>query len=112
MRAGQLDRLLTIERPREVRDPATGAVDIEYDRLEQVWGARIPQASSEALGEGQVHHEPKVNYRIRYLAEIAAPRTGAKLRLVDEGAPVDIVDVQEIGRREGLLLATVARGEA
>lgn len=102
MRAGKLDRLITIERLDETVAPS-GAVTADWSRVAKVRAELVQQAADEFLagpGEGE---QRTLVFRIRW-------RTGLSTadRVIFEGKPFDLKQIVEIGRRRGLELRVVA----
>lgn len=101
MRAGKLDRVITIER-------ATAGASDSYGVPSSTWAtlatlrAQIVQASTEefvrAFGDST---ETAVIFRTRYLDGVTLAD-----RVAYEGAVHNLVEVKEIGRRRGLELRT------
>ncbi|WP_265519491.1 phage head closure protein [Nitratireductor luteus] len=102
MRAGKLDRTISIERLTETVTP-TGSVVIAWTNLATVRAEVVTQSASEFLtGFGEAESGTIV-FRIRYLAGITTAD-----RVSYAGAPYDLKEVTEIGRRRGLELRAVA----
>ncbi|OWU84466.1 head-tail adaptor protein [Oceanicola sp. 22II-s10i] len=98
MRAGKLDRLITIERQTETV-AATGAVSKEWAAVATVRAELVQQNADEYLaGFGEAEGGGAV-FRVRYLAGITTAE-----RLNYDGAAYDIDEVVEIGRRRVLEL--------
>jgi SPP1 family predicted phage head-tail adaptor len=98
MRAGKLDRLITIERQTETV-AASGAVAKTWAVVATVRAELVQQNAEEYLaGFGETEGGGAV-FRIRYLAGITTAD-----RLVYDGAAFDIDEVVEIGRRRALEL--------
>lgn len=102
MRAGKLDRTITIERLTETVTP-TGAVITAWTNLATVRAEIVTQSASEFLtGFGEAEAGTIV-FRIRYLAGITTAD-----RVSCAGQVYDLKEVAEIGRRRGLELRAVA----
>ncbi len=104
MRAGQLDRVITIQRSSATVDdygtPANAWTDIGTVR------AQIVQQSTEEFIRGfGASDETAIVFRIRWLA-------GVQLgdRVIYQNAAHNLKEVEEIGRRRGLELRCVASG--
>lgn len=113
MRAGELDRRITIETPTDVRD-AEAAISQTWAAFVPVGGAAlvdipakvIPRRGTERFAAAQINVEFDTTFRIRYVAGITA-----KMRIQYDGVTYDIQYPAELGRREGLdLLAKVFQG--
>lgn len=108
MRAGDLDRRVTIERFTTTRDDfnnpvpdwavlATVSASVEHIRDAERWTAQEVGASA------------TMRFQIRYSSTVAD--LNAKDRLVYDGDTFDIVAVKEIGRRQGLEITAAARAD-
>lgn len=104
MRAGKLDKTITIER-------GTATVD-EYGTPSEGWTtvatirAQVIQSSTEEFlkGFGETA-ETAIIFRIRHMGGITVGD-----RVVYEGRPHDLKELKELGRREGLDLRCVTPG--
>jgi SPP1 family predicted phage head-tail adaptor len=105
MRAGNLDRRITIRQSTEVQD-SYGEEIATWSDLADVWAQRLELSGAERWNAEQVVAQIACKYRIRY-------RTGITVlhRLMDGTKEYDIHAVLEIGRHEGLELVVSARGE-
>lgn len=102
MKAGQLDRLITIEQPVDVQGVAGGATET-WSTFQQVWSQVLPLRGREYFAAQQVNAEVDATFRIRWIAGVTP-----KMRIDYGGVKYDIQHIAEIGRREGLdLLARV-----
>lgn len=103
MRAGQLDRVITIQR-------STSEID-EYGNPAATWSdiatirAQLVQASTEEFIRGYgASDETAIIFRTRFL------EVGPADRIVFDGANHNIKELKEIGRRRGLEIRTVRLG--
>ena len=103
MRAGGLDRMVTIQR-RTLVDDGYGTIETWSD-LASVFAQVRQQGGREYLGAAQVQSERRVVFTMRWF-----PGLSVVDRVEHEGEPHNIVEVREIGRREGVELHTVAAG--
>lgn len=102
MRAGKLDRTISIERKTETVSP-TGAVVSAWLNIATVRAEIVTQSASEFLtGFGEAENGTVV-FRVRYLAGITTAD-----RVSYAGQVYDLKEVTEIGRRRGLELRAVA----
>ncbi|OQM74710.1 phage head closure protein [Manganibacter manganicus] len=102
MRAGKLDRTISIERLTETVTPS-GSVVTAWTNLATVRAEIVTQSASEFLtGFGEAEAGTIV-FRIRYLAGITTAD-----RVSYTGQAYDLKEVTEIGRRRGLELRAVA----
>lgn len=109
MRAGLLDRRVTLRRMVETQS-ASGAVTETAQDVAEVWAEKHPDRGIEAFREEQRQGWAVVVWRIRYLLDgIQEPTVKWDLK---EGARIyEILEVRELGRREGWELVTRARAE-
>lgn len=102
MRAGRLDRTITIERQAETVTPS-GSVVTAWTNVATVRAEIVRQSASEFLtGFGEAENGTVI-FRVRYLAGITTAD-----RIVFDGVAHDLKEVAEIGRRRGLELRAVA----
>ncbi|GAA4111182.1 phage head closure protein [Aminobacter aganoensis] len=102
MRAGKLDRTITIERKSEAVSDS-GAVVAAWTPVATVRAEIVTSAASEFLtGFGEAE-SGNIAFRIRYLAGITTAD-----RVTYAGQVYDLKEVTEIGRRRGLELRAVA----
>jgi SPP1 family predicted phage head-tail adaptor len=103
MRAGKLDRLITIERQNETVAPS-GAVSSTWTPIGQPVRAEIVnQSATEFLaGHGEAERGTVI-FRIRFLAGITTAD-----RIIFNGMAHDLEEIVEIGRRRGLELRAVS----
>ncbi|MEW9838092.1 phage head closure protein [Mesorhizobium marinum] len=98
MRAGKLDRTITIQRAAETV-AASGAVSSAWSDLATVRAAIVQSSAVEfirAYGEAE---ETGTVFRIRYVAGLTLND-----RVVLDGQAFNLVEMKEIGRRRGLEL--------
>lgn len=101
MRAGKLDRTISIERESEIVTPAGGVVTT-WTNLATVRAQIVTQSASEFLtGYGEAEAGTVV-FRIRYLDGVTTAD-----RVTYEGAQYNVKEISEIGRRRGLELRAV-----
>lgn len=97
MRAGRLDRRLTISRRVETgRDDLNNPV-FEWQTVRTVWAAKIHKSEDEAFAASQHYSKRTVTFRTRYFADVTETD-----RLEIDGAVYRITGIREIGRRAGL----------
>lgn len=102
IRAGKLDRTISIERKTETVSQ-TGAVVSTWLNIATVRAEIVQQSASEFLtGFGEAENGTVV-FRIRYLAGITTAD-----RVSYAGKVYDLKEITEIGRRRGLELRAVA----
>lgn len=103
MKAGTLDRRILVQRPVAIRDSVGAEINGWVD-VANPWASFERTGGDEEFRASQRSHEQQVMFQIRY-----RPGIDAKMRVVYDGEPYEIVDVAEIGRREGLLLTATVR---
>lgn len=104
MRAGSLDRSVTIERLREADRPS-GGVSQYWSRLAELRAQVLQASTEEAIRAYGASTEVVTVFRTRFLDGITPAD-----RVVFDGRSHDIVEIKQLGRRRGLELRTIARG--
>lgn len=130
MRAGRLDRVVTLQRKTETKS-VSGAVTEAWTTLiaRRAAGLWTPRSGSESFSDPQLVARERVEWIVRYSAALAEgdDRLSARDRLVypalagvspdeepDERDIYDIVGVfeaHELGRRVGLRIVTARRAD-
>ncbi|MEX0408556.1 phage head closure protein [Aquibium sp. LZ166] len=96
MRAGKLDRIITIERKTEtVAD--SGAVVVAWTNVASVRAELVNASLADHTANYGTAEEGSIVFRVRYLPGVAAPD-----RIVYSGISYDILSINEIGRRRSL----------
>lgn len=108
MKAGKLDRRITIQRAMITRDDYNEEVSTWAD-LCTVWAAYEPVRDGERFRAGERAAELSARFQIRWSSKVA--EVSAEDRLMFQGKVYEITHTKEIGRREGIELTTVARGD-
>ena len=102
MRAGDLDRRISIERfTSTVSD--TGEPIETWTNLATRWAKVDQQSGREFFAAPQEVSERKVVFRIRWIEGLTV-----RDRVICDGAVHDIVEVRRLGRKEGVELHTTA----
>jgi SPP1 family predicted phage head-tail adaptor len=104
MRAGDLDRRVTILRP-----IVTGTNDfnepiVEPVAVRTVWASLIFKSADEEFAAGQRYAVRIVTFRMRFMADLAETDS-----LQCEGVTYDVKGIKELGRRDGLEIAAEAQ---
>lgn len=109
MRAGPLDRRITIRRATTARDQANQPRK-QWADLTTVWANAKPVMDSERLRAGETLAQKSYRFTIYYSSTVADvdPRD----QIVFDGRTYDVQGVKTIGRREGLEITATARAEA
>lgn len=105
MRAGKLDRRITIEQAAYSQD--------DFGQEQPVWttfaeraAQRMDMKGTERFAANQVMATITATFRIRYL-----PGLKPTMRIVHEGKTYDITGIAELGRRRGLEITATARAD-
>lgn len=107
MRAGKLDRRLTIRRLIETGRDAMNAPVRDWADVVTVWAQQRPQRGSERFAAAQLSGTAVMTFHIRYRDDVTV-----KDRLVYEGREYEIVaPPREIGRRVVTEIDAVARSD-
>lgn len=105
MRAGRLDRRITLQRRTLAENDYGEAIETWVD-LATVWAEMLPVRGAERYAAQQTVAETEIKWRIRW-----RPNLTPIDRLTYDGRTYDVNGVLEIGRRIGLELYTKARAE-
>lgn len=104
MKAGELDRRITLYQPTTVRT-ATGATTTTYAEAATVWARVRASTASEQIRNGLTSAAAPHAIRIRYRTDV-----DETWRIGFEGRTLEIGSVIEFGRREALdIVATELR---
>ncbi len=101
MRAGDLDRRVTIRRYTVTEDPFGGEVH-EWTDLATVWANVRQESGREFMAAATEMASRKVIFRLRWMAGLTVLD-----KVHFEGRDHDIHEVRELGRRAGLELHTI-----
>ena len=102
MKAGLLDRRVMLQRRTVVYDDYGGEIEA-WAELATVPAQVIEQSGREFLAADQIQAEKRVLFRLRWIEGVTVLD-----RVSHDGRLHNIQDVKELGRREGVELATVA----
>jgi SPP1 family predicted phage head-tail adaptor len=106
MNFGKFDRQLLLQRPAVVTQNDFGEeASAGFEDVEAVYGEQKPGTGSESFLAQQQTAQQAVTWQIRYRADLTTT-----WQLVYEGCTYQIIAIQEVGRRAGLLLTTYFRG--
>ena len=104
VRAGNLDRRITIEKNTPVQDSDSGELVAGWATLATMWAQVRPLRGSERF-EAQRENAERVSvFRIRHRTDI-----DETMRIVYGGDEYDIESIAELGRSEGLEITATAR---
>ncbi len=103
IRAGQLDRRITIQTP-TLSQNAEGAAVPSYSTFAEVWARKEDLRGEELFAAQKEDAEVTTRWTIRHL-------TGLRndMRISYGGNYYDIISILEIGRREGFLITSKAK---
>lgn len=106
MRAGKLDRRVTIQRFVQTGTDELNEPIREWTNVETVWAQQRPNRGSERFEAGQIGATAVMTFHIRYFG------VTAKDRLIYEGRTYEIVSPpREIGRRVVTEIDAIARDD-
>lgn len=108
MRAGRRDRRVTLERNTPVQN-STGEEIESWDPIATVWAEVRPAKGAESFQAQQFIGKAQSTFRVLWSSRVA--RLNVEDRIIYEGKDYGILDVREIGRREGLEIDAFARSE-
>lgn len=123
MRAGRLDRLITIQRKTVTSTDSGDTVETWTTLIERRAAGYRPLKGEERFAGEQTVGTEQVEFRIRYSSNVADLSQRDRIvypALADESPEdepdnrniYDILAVNEIGRREGFLIVTQRRADA
>jgi SPP1 family predicted phage head-tail adaptor len=108
LRAGDLDRLITIERPVKTQSDS-GEDVITWTEVATVWAEKVNLRGIERFASQQEIGHTITIFRIRYSTDVA--ETSTLHRLLFDGRYYDITDVREPKRREEIEIDCFAPSE-
>ena len=103
MRAGKLDRFVTIEDPTVTQDDFGGEVTT-WAEFATVWAQRVDMKARERFNSDQTQAIEMTTWRIRYLDGVQPD-----MRIVYFSKVYSIIGLAELGRMAGLEITTEAR---
>jgi SPP1 family predicted phage head-tail adaptor len=98
MRAGKMDRQFTIDRASETIDDAGTPVQT-WATFAAMWGELIENSTADSPQAEGSRTTASLTLKTRYIAGVTLED-----RLTYQGTQHRLTDLQEIGRREGLLI--------
>lgn len=106
MRAGDLDRQVTLQHVTVAAADANGSKAQTFADYATVWAQKIDAGGREFFSAGQEQAEIDTRFKIRYRSDVLITD-----RLTVDGLTYEINHIQELGRREGqMLFASAIRG--
>jgi len=120
MRAGRLDRKVTIQRKTVNLSDAGDPVETWADLVTNRWAAVLPLGGDERFAVPQLGAKQQVEFQVRWSANLAGltPQDRIIYPVRADASPqpaladtsiFDIAAVHEIGRREGLRIIAIRR---
>lgn len=106
--AGKLDRKITIQRFTQTRDEMNEPVPA-WATLATRWASYEPVRDGEKFRAGETAANISARFVIRHSSNVAD--LNPKDRVQFDGKTYDILNVKEIGRREGIEITCAARGD-
>lgn len=107
MRAGKLDRRLTIRRFIETGRTPLNEPILDWVDVVTVWAQQRPERGSERFAAAQINGTAVMTFHIRFRGDVSV-----KDRLLYEGREYEIVaPPREIGRRVVLEIDAIARAD-
>lgn len=105
MRAGKLDRRITIRRSQKTETNALNEPIMTWSDVVTVWAQQRPERGSERFAAAQVNGTAVITFHIRYRADVTIQD-----RIVYDGVEYEIVaPPREIGRRVVTEIDCIAR---
>jgi SPP1 family predicted phage head-tail adaptor len=101
MKAGSMDRRITIRRPYFIGTEGQPGAVREWEDVATVWAKVKQESGREFYDAGGKHSERKIVFTIRWLP------VGVIDRVLFEEREFDIAEVRELGRRAGIELHAV-----
>ena len=119
MRAGKLDRLITLQRKDSVASSSGQPIDTWEDLVSRRWASVAPVRGDERFTAPQYAAKEQTEFRIRWSENVADLSPLDRIVYpASNGDPVpdprhvyDILAVHEIGRFEGLKIITFRRAD-
>jgi SPP1 family predicted phage head-tail adaptor len=105
MRAGKLDRRITIQRATTAANARNEQIETWSD-LATVWAQQRPNRGQERFAAQEVAGQSVMTFHIRYRRDLTV-----KDRISYQGKVWDILDVREVGRNVVTEIDVVARAE-
>ena len=100
MKAGILDRRITIQEKTEVK-ATNGQRTLTWSTFISTWSNPVEKIGQEKTDNNNRSTTRMVNFRIRFRDDISSD-----MRVIWENKYYKIEDTKELGRREGLILST------
>lgn len=108
MRAGRLDRQITIQR-KSLTQSDSGEEQTAWADVATVWAEKVENRGPERFTTQQIVGHAIKTFRFRWSTTVDEITT--EHRVLFDGRAYDITDVREIGRREGFEIDCFTRSE-
>lgn len=108
MRAGSLDRRITIQR-KSITQSDSGEEIVTWVDVAEVWAQKVEDRGDERFARQQLVGHAIVTFRIRWSDTVK--EVTDEHQIVFDGRSYDITAVREIGRREGVEMDAFALAE-
>ena len=105
MRAGKLDRRITIQRATTIANARNEPIE-SWSDLATVWAQQRPNRGQERFAAQEIAGQAVMTFHIRYRADLKTTD-----RILYSGKLWNILDIREIGRRVVTEIDVVARAE-
>jgi SPP1 family predicted phage head-tail adaptor len=105
MRAGDLDRRITIQREEVVGDDGYGNVLTDWVDYAERWASFTQSGGREFFAQAMIQSERRVVFRCRWVEDVTP-----SYRVVCDGVLYNIEEARRIGRKIGLELHCTAAG--
>lgn len=96
MRAGRLNRRITIQQVTETQD-SYNALTESWSTYKTVWAEVVPKRAREYFSQAETVSQSDIMFRIRHISGVTT-----KMRISYDGNVYDIQSIIEIGYKEGL----------
>jgi SPP1 family predicted phage head-tail adaptor len=97
MRAGPLDRYVSLQHRVLARNATTGEEAVSYTEYASVWASKKDIRGREFFAADQMNSEVSTTFQIRYRTDVVMTD-----RIVMDGLNYNVVAIGEMGRRDGL----------
>lgn len=105
MRAGDIDRRITIQREEVVGDDGYGNVLTDWVDYAERWASFTQMSGREFFAQAAIQSERRVVFRCRWADDVTPA-----YRVVCDGVLFNIEEVRRIGRKAGLELHCTVAG--
>lgn len=99
MRAGKLDRRITIQSKSVVRDAYGEPIINSWSTFLSTWSRPVQKDGREQTADNNRSTDRVVHFRVRYNSTITR-----EMRVIWEGLYYKIEDLKELGREDGLII--------